>query len=152
MNLQEAAKFLIVAWVKDWPLRTLLGVLSPDIKFVTDEQISKVVQAFPFMPSHIHWYVQNHGAGASTRRFVSDAFPRLNDALWDSKDDQKRLLLSAQVCRLSAGDIKQSTKLDNIGVKAMNAAKRAMRQESTSYRLSRDAFKTHQRSAWSVCK
>lgn len=152
MNLQEAAKFLIVAWVKDWPLRTLLDTITNTRGEVTEDRIALARQSFLFLPMHIHWYVCAHGAGASTRRFVADGFPRLNDALWDADDNKGRLELSSRVETLDASDIRMSRQLSRDGVAAMRKAKSEFGRTMGSYRLSREAFKTHQRSAWNVCK
>lgn len=154
LTLEQGAKFLIVAWAKDWGMRTLMDCLDerPIGTEISDERIQDLTSAFAFMPSHTHWYLQNRGRGASARKFVADAFPRLNEALWSAKDNAKRLTLAKQIERLSAGGVKASSRLSASEISEASIDRKRAAAENAAYRLHRESFKTHQRSAWNVCK
>lgn len=152
LSLDQAAKYLIVAWVKDWGMRTLLEVLDGAKGDVGQSRIEALTVALPFMPKEVNWYIANRGAGVSARHFIADAYPRLNDTLWSAKDHTARLALSPQIGRLKCAPVKVSSRLSREDRLESSANDRAMRQERTSYAASREAFKTNQRSAWNVCK
>lgn len=148
----QAAKYLVVAWVKDWTMRTLLETLDGAKGDITQSRVDAVAAALTFMPSHRHWYLGNKGYGISARHFISDSFPRLSEALWAAKDHAKRLSFAPQIMRLNAGNATASSRFSKQDLAEDRKTESLLRQADTSYRASRDAFKTHKRSAWNVCK
>ena len=152
LSLEQAAKFLVVAWVKDWSMRTLLDVVDEKPGEIAPERVQAAATALPFMPENLHWYVANHGSGVTTRHFVADAFPKLSAFLWSAKDNEARLKVASQIAKLRAGAIKTTSRFSDAERNERRAVARESRQATESYRMSRDAFKTHQRGAWSVCK
>jgi hypothetical protein len=152
LPIDQAAKFIVVAWVKDWGMRTLLETLDGATGDVTEGRLGEMADALPFMPTHLHWYIANRGRGVSCRQFVADCYPRLADALWAANDNAARLKLAPQIERLKAGNVRASSRFSKSDMAEGATARREMRQAITSYRQSRDSFKTHQRSAWGVCK
>ena len=152
LSLEQAAKFFIVAWVKNWNLRMLLDTLDGSVGEVTDARIDALVSAFTFMPKDLHCYITNHGCGLPVKQVVSSAFPKLNDALWNCSGDSARLALSAQVARIKTPDKLHHSRFSTLDRSEIANTRSKLRQTTTSYRASRDAFKSNQRSAWNVCK
>lgn len=153
LTLQSAAKYLIVAWVKDWRMRTLLDVLDGRTDEITEARLNAVVDVIPFMPLDFHYYLASGGRGILTRRYIAESFKRLSDLLWSASDNAARLKLAAQIERLKAPHgIVLSSRFDRGDLNMMARTRSNLRQSTTSYRASRESFKTHQRSAWSVCK
>lgn len=133
-------------------MRTLLDVVDEKPGEITPERVLAAASVLPFMPENLHWYIANHGSGVTTRHFVADAFPKLSDFLWSAKDNEARLKTATQIAKLRAGTIKTTSRFSNAERNERKAIEWESRQASESYRMSREAFKTHQRGAWNVCK
>jgi hypothetical protein len=151
-TVERAAKFLVVAWVKQWDMRALLETLDERGGALTNERCADLERAIPFMSGHAHWYACNHGGGVEVRQYVADLFPNLSQALWGAKDNAARLRLAPQIERLRANGGKAARKYSAEEYAERKAAKRAARQTKAYYDMSRAGFKTHGRSAWNVCK
>ena len=92
MNTEKAAKLLIYAWIKDWPLRTLYDAITEkSSKNFSDEEIKKFSNKYSFMPSDHKLYIFNKGRGVSVKKFMFDNYKKINDILWDTEDNLKKL-------------------------------------------------------------
>jgi hypothetical protein len=89
MSREKAAQYFIVAWVKEWTLRTYLEVVTdggPEIRFEHAQAL------YPWLPDS--WpFAANH----RVRTFLAEANRPLSDALWDAADNRARLALAPQV-------------------------------------------------------
>lgn len=150
-TLEEGAKMLIVAWVKDWRMRTLMNVLM-DKDELTDEAIKELNIHFPFMPSHRHWYVSNNGFGISAQQFIAQAYPKLSDKLFDLNSNETRLKCFSYVVKQKIGECAPSSRFSKNDLKNSHANNRDYRQGLISYAKSREMFKRSRKSAWDVVK
>ena len=72
MNIEQAAKFLIVGWVKDWTMRVLLDSIDgKSNKGITQERIDDCHNKYPFMSNNLHIYISKKGRGMLVRSYVS---------------------------------------------------------------------------------
>lgn len=150
-TLEEGAKMLIVAWVKDWNMRTLMQILL-DKTEMTDECIEQLVTHFPFMPSHKHWYISNHGCGINTQQFVAQAYPKLSNKLYELKSNEIRLKCSQYIAKQKIGEFAPKSKYTKEDMNDHINNTNRYKQEIVSYRESRATFKKHNRSAWEIVK
>lgn len=92
MSQEQAAKYFIVAWVKDWKLKIYLATI------VGEKNVPFYIahESYKWLPESTHWFFQG-----TTRRYIADTFPKLNDLLWDADSNEKRLLLSRIVEKLN---------------------------------------------------
>ena len=96
MKAEEAAKYMLVAWKKDWTmglyLRTITGI-TPAPPWEFDE----ILKPFPWMPLNYMW-------ASSVRRFMSDNYPAFNDLLWSAKDNEALFKLAPLLMLLRGAD------------------------------------------------
>lgn len=144
---------LLVGWVKNWTMRTLLGVLCDDVTHKLDDDfIERCVKNFPFMPNHLYWYASHGGYGLEVRRFIAEAYPKLSDRLWDLKDPKDCLKHAEYVQKQKAKGIKAKTKYGHQETLERIKERREYRAATIGYRESREAFKKYGRSAWTTVK
>ena len=151
LTKEQAAKYAVVAWVKDWSLITLLSAIdgaTASAKDVEQERIDAARVVAPFLPDDV-WVYRRDG---SVRRFFADNFPRISDALWDAASDAIRLKLSQKIERISGAGKVVGSRFATGDLQAMRKTRESLRQATTSYRASRVAFRSNGRSAWNVCK
>lgn len=143
---KKAAEYFVVAWCKDWSigqyLRVIEVLVSDDVDWNDVE--AKVNAAYPWMPRMSRQY------GNSVRAFVGSAYPKLSAWLFSRATDIDRLKCANQIERLKPPSA--LPKVSDSDRAEMKAAGKDERQATASYRLARASFKTHQRSAWNVCK
>ena len=145
----KAADFFVVAWCKDWTLGQYLDVVTGkfDCKDELSQRVASVAHICPWLPSQI-WQLRAYGR--PVRELVSMYWPKLSDWLWARNSDIDRLKCASQLHKLrptrSRGRVSEDERSE------MKESSKLLRQATTSYRASRDAFKTHQASAWNVCK
>ncbi len=153
LTLEHGAKMLIVAWVKDWSMRLLMDVLDekPNQK-PSEERIAELHKQFPFMPTHLNWYINNKGRGINTTKFVADAYPKLSEKLFNTSSNEVRLKNAPYIMKQNAKDEKPKNKYSKEEYKEQRQETKLYRSATVSYRLSREAFKKSHRGAWEVVK
>ncbi len=152
LDKEKAAKMLIVAWIKNWSMRTLLDAISEQHGAVTDERLAKIVKTFPFMPSNLSWYISNKGVGKMTRIAIPVISKKLNDALWDAKDNETRLSFYKYVLSLKTNVVNHKRKYESEDQIENNESYKESKAEYGSYRLSREAFKKASGHDWNTIK
>lgn len=152
LDKEKAAKMFIVAWVKNWPMRTLLDTISEQQGLVTDERLEKIVEQFPFMPSNLSWYISDHGKGKLTKIAMPSINKKLNDALWDAKDNETRLSFYKYVMAMKTNKAIHKRKFVSKDQIEHNKIMKESTAEYKSYRLSREAFKKAQGHDWNTIK
>ena len=87
---KKAAEYLVVAWVKDWRIRTYLDAIGAGKTNFDD-----IHDMYPWMPAHdnLHRYIKN----SAVRPWVAFAMRAINNKLFDAKDDKARLALAKQI-------------------------------------------------------
>lgn len=152
MSQEQAAKYLVVAWCKDWKMAMLLHTVcgrpfSADSFVSWKPMIAVAHDFFPWMPSDMKPYRSD----GLVRRFVGDHYPKLSAWLSTRSTDLERMKCATQIQRLKCSGPKPSAK-DRIDAREIAAQQRENRAVQASYELSRAAQKSHGRSAWGVCK
>jgi hypothetical protein len=152
MDIDKAAKYLIVAWIKNWRMRTLLDAVDEHGGAVTQERVDRIHAQFPFMPNIIHAYISSKGSGILMRPYVANLSKKLSDALWDTDDNTKKLSYYTYVKTLKANKLGKMQGLS----KEENAEKtkdlNTYRASVVGYRQSRDIFKLAQGRDWFTVK
>lgn len=152
LTLEHGAKMLIVAWVKDWGMRTLLEVLTEQRGDVSDEKIIDMAKHFPFMPTHIHWYISNRGTGINTQQFVAQAYPKLSEKLYSLDSNEDRLKCAPYVMKQKVGNLRAASKYSSKDMAEHRRDVKEYRQAVVSYNESRATFKKFHKGAWNVVK
>lgn len=150
-DTKRAAEYFVVAWCKQWTLTEYLKVVLERQKlceFGKDEfqgVLDEACAAYPWLPNDYRAYPR------SVRVVVGTTYPKLSAWLFARDDDVSRLKCAAQIEKLR-GPVTPTPMFREADREEFKAARREMRQATTSWRAARDAFKTNQRSAWNVCK
>lgn len=141
MTKEQAAKFFIVAWVKDWSMRTYLDTVGEGERI----DWADAHKLFSWMPKDPGWFIRN----TRVRRYAATAMRSLNDKLWDALDNAKKLALHAEVMQWDCGD----------AVQTMDAARREQHKLQKEYRAamlgvrkSVDEMRRGSGHAWGVVK
>lgn len=101
MDKNKAAQYLILGWIKNWNMRTLFNAINEkNSSFINPEDLIEFNKKYPFLPNHLNWYITN---SKNVRKFVYDAYPKLNNALWDTDDNLKKLKFSEYVVSKKLG-------------------------------------------------
>jgi hypothetical protein len=152
LDKEKAAKMLIVGWVKNWNMRTLLGILDEKSGMVTEERLVEACKQFPFMPSYIGWYISGHGGGAYIRKFTHERYPKLSNALWDTEDNAKKLAFHTYLLTAKAGGLEPGSKFTQKERSEQAKNGRHYKASLAGYRISREIFKKAQRNSWTTVK
>jgi hypothetical protein len=143
---KRAAEYLVVAWCKEWTLGTYLDVIAEEnVHNDLRGKLEVLTEQFPWLPAA---YAPYH---KGVRDVIAGAYPKLSDWLWSRKTDAERLKCAPQIERLKCHGLQRGY-VSAADRAEMVESRQAESAASSSYRLSRAAFKTNQRSAWNVCK
>lgn len=96
---KKAAEFFIVAWVKDWRMKTYLQAIGFDGNF------EDVHEIYPWMPDQRHFYIKDQ----LIRAWTGMAMRAINDKLWDTEDNKKRLALAMQIENWDSDKVSKKT-------------------------------------------
>jgi hypothetical protein len=143
MDLQSAAKYMVVAWVKDWSLATYIGTVSPGTSAAAAHT------AFPWLPADQGWWRDENGECATVRRFMQQAFPVTNARLWEAADVSGRIAVHAEIMRLICGQI---APLPSSGLERQYRHDALRDQTNLLGKLSQETFERMGRRHWLVCK
>ncbi|APB99038.1 hypothetical protein A4F89_06700 [Polynucleobacter asymbioticus] len=152
MDIHKAAGYLVVAWVKDWNIRTLLNALGEGEDSITDEYVKSVNAQYPFMPMDLHNYIANHGKGSLVRTYLAEVDKKLSDAMWDSCSNEQRLKYVPYIKKMK---VTHKVKLRQLRNTDRNEVVRAISNERTataSYRLSRQCARKSNGHDWFTVK
>jgi hypothetical protein len=139
---KKAAEFYIVAWVKDWRFHTYLEAINAkDIKY---EDVHK---HYPWMPDITHFYFKDQ----MIRAWTGMAMRAINNKLWDTDDNKKRLSLAKQVESWISDDVKQSTAEKKDGYERRKAQMQN-RQSALGYKASVETMRRGSGHHWNVVK
>lgn len=141
MSQEQAAKYFIVGWVKGWSLRVYWDTVCEK----TGADWSAAHETYKWLPKDVGWFVRN----VKIQRYIGDSFRSLNNKLWDAKDNSARLALSSLVQSTSGSD---ATQKQSDASKALSAEDKRMRASRLGYKLTVDAMRKSNGSAWNVCK
>jgi hypothetical protein len=97
---EKAAQYFIVAWVKNWKITTYLSAIG-----VQDLDYEKIHDLYSWMPDekNRHYYFKT-----DVRAWCALAMNVINNKLWDTDDNAKRLALAKRVENWDSTGVKQS--------------------------------------------
>lgn len=141
---KKAAEYLVVAWVKDWRIRTYLDAIGAG-KINFDD----IHDMYPWMPAqdHLHRYIKN----SAVRPWVAFAMRAINDKLFDAKDDKARLALAKQIETWDSTGAMYGHSHKEAERERRNAA-RQNRQRGLEHRASVDLMRRGSGHHWNVVK
>ena len=140
---------LIVGWIKNWNMRTLLDILDEKTKEeVTQERLDKINKKYPFMTNNIHVYVSNRGVGMDVKPYVAHLSKKLTDALWDTKDDLKKLGFHTYIQSLKFDKLNKLKRFNEKDLKEFRQDKKDYRETYAGYVQSREAYKLQRKTNW----
>jgi hypothetical protein len=100
MTKEQAAKYFLVGWIKNWDMSTLANsIMEKNIKCFQDEDYLQIKKMYPFMSSNKWMYRSHGGKGTPVRAFISNNYPKLSNALWNTTSDSVKLSFYEYVCK-----------------------------------------------------
>lgn len=140
--IDEVAKWFVVGFTRCW---TLNEVANASGLGLTKDDYSSMNKVYPFWPEF--WCSKTQ-----VRAVVATEFPALFRYL-DSNAQKPEKLAKAipQVAKLIAKG-KNRRVVDAKEHRELYADRKKSQASNFSYKKSREAYKSHQRSAWNVCK
>lgn len=132
----QAAEWLIFGFKKSWSMNMLsirLWEVGGGIHF-------------DFMPTSKYWYGQ-----CPVRGFVEQNYPNLAKFL-DTAPVEKQIKAAAQIVKLRPKVDRPSGSVTKDERREIAASKKDLRISTTSYRQSREIFKSHSLHNWNICK
>jgi hypothetical protein len=96
MKPEEAAKYMLVAWKKDWKMSLYLQTIT-GVKAEPPWEFDEILKPFPWMPLKYFWR-------STVRRFMADNYPAFNDLLWSAKDNEALFKLAPVLMLLRDAD------------------------------------------------
>lgn len=139
MDFEQAAKYMIIAWIKDWNLsmylKTVTGQKEPDYH--------EAYKTFIWLPTGSVNFRYKYA-----RRYIADNFINLNNLLWDAKTNEDRLKLFKMVMH----PIGENHKCKNDA--ARMEAKKSDRRLNKSRLAENISVETMRKAGrhWNVCK
>ncbi len=107
----RVAKLVIVGWIKNWNCITLFSAITGKFEFSEDD-IQETYNKYKFLPQQTFWYKTTNGAYIKqyVKRYISDLNTKLSNALWDTKDNVKKLAFAEFLITLDSKNITVSKK------------------------------------------
>jgi hypothetical protein len=141
---EKAAQYFIVAWVKNWKLQTYLSAVG-----ASSMDYYKICELYPWMPSgkNVHYYFKN----TDVRAWCAIAMRSINDKLWDTDDNAKRLALSKRVEHWDSSGVKQTTRHAK-DTKEHRLDMLETRQSGLAHKMSMETMRRGGGHHWSVVK
>jgi len=139
---KKAAEFYIVAWVKDWRFHTYLAAIgAKDIRF---EDVHK---HYPWMPNKTHFYFKDQ----LIRAWTGMAMRVINNKLWDTDDNKKRLSLAKQIENWTSDKVDQKT-TEKQDYRERKRALMQNRQSGLAHKTSIETMRRGSGHHWNVVK
>jgi hypothetical protein len=149
MDLTEASKMMVVAWVKDWSIVTLLCYLDKgENRWVDETRVSAAHARWPFMPACIDFYIMK----TPVKTFLAETARPISDRLFDAKGPQQLLAVAPHIAR----HVSLGTRIQGSVTWAERNEIKRTRRENAAVTVGRNAatkqYKRGLRGAWNVCK
>lgn len=154
MDKEKAAGYFLLAWIKEWSMPTLAGIiLESGSGHIDPEYLNK---NYSFMPQNRDCYFLPARRGGFSpmyvRKFVADNYPKLNARLWDCNSNEEIMSLKDRVLRLDCPNILAKTKFSKNDKIKNNKIMANGRAEQKSYEISREIFKKSRGTDWNTVK
>lgn len=137
---EKAAEYYVVAWVKDWRLRTYLDAIG-----FGNRPWEEAHELFPWLPEKTFLYHKN----MRIKAWTGTAMRRIQDLLFDAPDNKARLKVAKRIEKWDASN-PQTSIVDNRRSKEMIKDKQAYRAERQIYHASVKAMRG--RHDWNTVK
>ena len=138
----KAAKFFVVAWVKDWRFHTYLEAIgAKDIKY------EDVHTHYPWMPDKTHFYFKDQ----MIRAWTGMAMRAINNRLWDTDDNKKRLSLANQIENWTSDKVDKTT-TERKDVYERRKTLMQNRQTGLGHKASMETMRRGSGTHWNVVK
>lgn len=130
MKAEEAAKYMLVAWKKDWTMALYLRTIT-GVKAAPPWEFDEILKPFPWMPLNYMW-------PTSVRRFMADNYPAFNDLLWSAKDNEALFKLAPLLMLLRGADRRNQgkSKMKREATAALRYAKLSERRQHLANKIS----------------
>ena len=140
---EKAAQYFIVGWVKNWKIYTYITAIG-----VGDMDYKKIHDVYPWMPTKddMHYYFKT-----DVRAWCALAMRSINDKLWDTDNNKKRLSLAKRVEHWDSTGTKQSTS-HRKDVREHRIDMRNARLTGLGHKASVDAMRRGSGTHWRVVK
>lgn len=141
---KKAAEYFIVAWVKDWKIRTYLDAIGAG-----DLHFEDIHDVYPWMPPKelLGFYIMN----TRIQTWSARSMYGIHSRLWDMADNRRRLSLASQVERFVSDVLVTPTQLRR-DRREKAAARRDAQRSELSYRVSVELMRRGSGSHWNVVK
>jgi hypothetical protein len=143
LDREKAAKYLVVAWVKDWTTLTYLRALNVPIYM----PINEICNMYPWMPSDQRYYHHKRHIRPLVARFMAP----INDFLWDTSDNAQKLKIAKKIENW-VSDAYIETNYDTEKRDEKNKAKKELRHERTIQALEIEKRLRASGHHWNICK
>ena len=157
LDKEKAAGMFLVAWVKEWSMMTLLcTLLGEQVNSIDEALLEEVHKHYPFMPNNLINYFAPYLKRTRfeyVKRFTASNYPKLNEALWNAKDNKEILALKPRVLKLVCPNIARTTKYSNAERAERAKELRDVKAVQLGYQLSRKRFtKGRGNNGWTTTK
>ena len=139
---KKAAEFFVVAWVKDWRFHTYLEAIN-----AIEIRYKDVHKHYPWMPDETHFYYQDQ----MIRAWTGMAMRSINNRLWDTNDNKKRLSLAKQIENWTSDKVDQTT-TEKQDYRDHKKALMQNRQSGLGHKVSVETMRRGSGHHWNVCK
>lgn len=140
---EKAAQYFIVGWVKNWTIQTYLSAVG-----LRDSDYSKIHDLYPWMPDdqNKHYYFKT-----DIRAWCALAMNAINNKLWDTDDNNKRLALAKHIERWDSTGVKPSTRHVK-DAREHTQDMRKTRQAGLTHKVSMETMRRGGGHHWNVVK
>jgi len=107
----RVAKLVIAGWIKDWSCLTLANAINEKMIGGMGD-IKRLHEKYKFLPSDWFWYYNSGGKFTNKylKKYIADLDRKLNNALWDTEDNLKKLSFATYLAKLNSTNVKSSVK------------------------------------------
>jgi hypothetical protein len=149
----RVAKLMIVGWIKDWSCMTLINAVNEKLVGNMDD-IDAICAKYKFLPSDWFWYFGSRGKTSAKylRKFVADFDRKLNNALWDTDDNLKRLSFATYLAKLDSTNVKSKTKYNKEDHKEYQKSIRGAKANDLAGRYAKEYSQKMNGTHWTTVK
>lgn len=141
---EKAAKYFVVAWVKNWRMMTYLGAIE-----ALGTRFEELHDIYPWLPpkQDLHFYIKN----AEVRPWMSRSMKVISDKMWDTDDNVKRLALAKHIELWNADKTSETTQHKKDAYQRRQAITK-LRQSGQEYTVSVALMRKGRGTDWNTVK
>lgn len=150
MTQEQAAKYLVVAWVKGWTMsQYFFTVCEAKIGSHMEFKYEDANKLFNWLPEDPFVFLRK----MTVRRYIADNHRLLNEKIWDAKDNEGRLKLYSTILKWNGKSA--GAKINSMRKEVMDESKKSSKEFQANrmvYHNSVSAMRKGSGHAWNVCK